>query len=136
MRAHREFLDSLDEETSAGLVQSGTGEAYVAVYGKTQVGKTSLILELMGVAPEAQARVCKVLRGGRPEGQSATTMATVYRRSADKRWHLRGAEIGDTSYRDDVSMGKALGEIRSRMSRRELEAGDGCTIFIPSDCFS
>lgn len=136
MRAHREFLDSLDESTSAGLVQTGSSEAYVAVYGKTQVGKTSLILELMGVAPEAQVRVSKVLRGGRPEGQSATTMATVYRRSADKRWHLRGAEVGETSYPDDISMGKALGQIRSRMSRHELEAGDGCTIFIPSDCFT
>lgn len=135
MRAHEEFLDSLDRETSAGLVKTNAGEAYVAVYGKTQVGKTSLILELMGVAPEAQARVSNVLRGGRPRGKSATTMATAYRRSADRHWHVRVPGVVEASYADDLSMTQALSDIRARMSERNLSADDVCTISIPSDCY-
>lgn len=134
-RAHQVFLQTLETETQAGLLQAGSGESYVAVYGKTQVGKTSLILELMGVAPDAQERVSEVLRGGRAAANSATIMATAYRRSADNCWRLRDAHGNETSYPQDESMTHALATIRTQMDSRMLVTGAVCTICIPADCF-
>lgn len=134
--AHRELLASLDSDIGSQLVQEGPAEAHVVVYGKTQVGKTSLILDLMGVLPEAQARVSKVLRGEREDGESATAMATGYRRAPDGRWQLQVSPDPVATFPDDEGMTGALAAIRKRMTGRELAATDRCTIFIPASCFA
>lgn len=71
-----------------------TGEPVVLVYGASQVGKTELILRLLGLDLTAPAlRHVKVaLRGGRPEGSSASATATIYRRGTDE---FFGFAMGD-----------------------------------------
>ncbi len=134
-RAHQHFVDSLSEETRMHLTLSDVrDEAYVVVFGKTQVGKTTLLLDLMGVAPQALSRVSKVLRGGRPTGRSATATTMEYRRSSDSSWHL---DIGSGLMRidDDETIELKLAEIRNKMTSRKLEVNRPVILEIPSNLF-
>lgn len=135
-RAYDQFMESLSPEVRSRLGhKSSDVEAYVVVFGPTQVGKTTLIVDLMGVVPEAMSRVSGVLRGGREFGKSATSTAMEYRRSSDARW---GLSLDDTMrwLPTDASMTAAVGELRRRMESRELQVTMPCTVCIPSDCFS
>jgi len=64
-------------------------DAYTVVFGRTQVGKSTLILHLLGVRPDAMSAVSNVLRGGRKAGNSATALPMEYRRSRNDRWGIR-----------------------------------------------
>lgn len=135
-RAYERFIKSLSPEIRERLAYKGhKAEAYVVVFGKTQVGKTTLLMDLMGVHHDAMDRVSKVLRGGRPQGQSATATTMEYRRSADHRWGLRVEEKDTCWFEDDRAITLALGQLREAMERRQLAANFPCVVCIPVDCF-
>ena len=54
------------------LKNSRVGEKLVAIYGPPQIGKTTLILCLIGIAPEFQKKVYNGIRAGVPRGNSST----------------------------------------------------------------
>lgn len=60
----------------------------LSVYGPTQVGKTTLILNLLGVKEEAIDDISTFLRGKREIGQSATVTVTSYRVSSTEDYVL------------------------------------------------
>jgi hypothetical protein len=134
-RAYRRFVEDLSEDVRAHLMDgAGDQEPYVVVFGKTQVGKTTLLLELMGLGPEAQTRVSRVLRGGREFGKSATATTMEYRRSPDGDWHLDDGS-GMRRLAADDDMCEALGDLRQRMSKRRLKVEKPVVVCIPDDCF-
>ncbi len=114
--------------------KSGDAQAYVVVFGQTQVGKTTLILDMMGVVPDAIARVSSVLRGGRESGRSATATTMEYCRSPDERWGLRQHDRMRWMTTDD-EMTHALGELRASMEAGQLAVTRPCLVFIPKSCF-
>lgn len=63
-------------------------EVSVTVYGSTQVGKTTLILKLIGISDDSLKTVTEVLRGGRIEGKSSTATVIQYSRSPNNNWYL------------------------------------------------
>lgn len=135
-RAYERFIESLSPEIRERLAHKGTqAEAYVVVFGKTQVGKTTLLMDLMGVRPEAMDRVSRVLRGGRSQGQSATATTMEYRRSADHRWGFRFKEANTRWFDDDHAMTSELGQLREAMERRQLVVDSPCVVSIPIDYF-
>jgi len=68
----------------------GSGVFNIVLYGKTQVGKTTLILRLLGLSGEHEERVGEILRGGRRDGESATAVPTRYYWSSHPRtWETR-----------------------------------------------
>lgn len=134
-KAYERFIGSLSEEIRERLVHKDhQEEAYVVVFGKTQVGKTTLLLELMGVSSTAMERVSTVLRGGRSHGHSATATTMEYRRSADQRWGLR-IKNDNRWYDDDSQITSALGKLRERMERSDLALTSPCVVSVPDDCF-
>ncbi|KQV46386.1 cell envelope integrity protein TolA [Massilia sp. Root335] len=134
-RAYRRFVEGLSEDVRAHLMDgAGDQEPYVVVFGKTQVGKTTLLLDLMGLGADAQARVSRVLRGGRAFGKSATATTMEYRRSPDGDWHLDDGS-GMRRIAADDDMCEALGELRQRMSKRRLKVEKPVVVWIPDDCF-
>jgi len=134
-RAYDKFISSLSQEIQNRLTRKeAKAEAFVVVFGKTQVGKTSLLLDLMGVQDESMGRVSQVLRGGRPEGRSSTVTTTEYRHSHNNDWGLRTDDTNDRWFSNDDEMKEALGEIRKAMEREELCLHSPCVIFIPLDC--
>ena len=75
-----QHLEGFDPEVRDRLATRDR-EATIALYGPTQVGKTTLILKMLGVSDAAALTVGEVLRGGRPAGESATATAMRYRAS-------------------------------------------------------
>lgn len=137
-RAYKRFVESLSPEIQERLVQKDHhAEAYVVVFGQTQVGKTTLLMDLMGVTNQAMLRVSTVLRGGRNDGKSATATAMEYRRSPDEHWGLQvGKNAAVTWYSEDTAITDALGALRAAMERCELKVESPCVVLIPTDCFA
>lgn len=136
-RAYERFVASLSPEIRERLAQKGQQEeAYVVVFGKTQVGKTTLLLDLMGVDPASLERVSMALRGGRAQGQSATATAMEYRRSADQRWGLQFADKATRWFDDDRCIRDDLGKVRAAMEGGKLVGDAPCLVYIPADCFA
>lgn len=136
LRAYRRFVDSLSDETRDRLARGDVNsEAYVVVFGKTQVGKTTLLLDLMGVSPQELPRVSRVLRGGREQGRSATATTMEYRCSPDDCWRL-DTGYGPQIIGDDDLMEQQLAELRERMSKHHLPADMPVMVWIPINCFS
>jgi hypothetical protein len=136
LRAYDRLVQTLSQDVQQRLQRKGTvAEPYVVVFGKTQVGKTTLLLDLMGVDPTHMARVSRVLRGGREAGQSATATTMEYCRSTSERWGL--SRKGETTWLErDEDMTQALGALREQMEHGELKAeGAPCVVHIPRSCF-
>ena len=134
--AYEQFLKSLSPEIRERLGhKEESAEAYVVIFGQTQVGKTTLLLDLIGIEAESMERVSQVLRGGRPEGQSATATAMEYRRAPDNRWGLKSNETNTCWFIDDQEMLSALGNLREMMEHNQLNLLEPCTVSIPANCF-
>lgn len=137
--AYDRFIDSLSPDVREHFPKGDEqGEAYVVVFGKTQVGKTTLILDLMGLSVHCLERVSHVLRGGREAGKSATATAMEYRRSTDHHWRFVSGTATASSEPlpyDDAAMEAALGDVRKQMSNKRLHAEKPFIVWIPDDCF-
>jgi hypothetical protein len=132
--AYGRLVASLSDDVSSTMA-SAHPEAYVVVFGRTQVGKTTLLLELMGVSANSMNRVSKVLRGGRVKGQSATATAMEYGRAIDAHWVLQLPNQQPEHFPDDVQACAALGAIRQMMETRQLQLNGPVRLEIPCDCF-
>jgi hypothetical protein len=64
------------------------GRVLIGIYGPTQVGKTTLILKLLGIREEMMTPFSKALRGSRKYGNSATVTSTIYQQSPDDAFYL------------------------------------------------
>jgi len=132
--AYERLFASLSSEVSSRMV-SAHPEAYVVVFGRTQVGKTTLLLELMGVDGPSVDRVSTVLRGGRGKGQSATATVMEYGRSTDTCWSLQMPNQPPERHADDAGACAALGTLRQQMESQQLHLDGPVRLDIPCDCF-
>ena len=131
--AYGTFLATIDPELARQYRQH-SDEVTVVIFGKTQVGKTTLILTLLGVAPVHLGLVSSVLRGGRPMGRSATSTAILYSRSLDENWHL---VIDGYSSRFDsaASMEERIGLVRAEMESGTLRLKRPIQVLLPAVFF-
>ncbi|CAG9172461.1 hypothetical protein LMG23992_02240 [Cupriavidus laharis] len=130
--AYRQFVDTLDESVRECFANTD-GEASVALFGRTQVGKTSLLLILIGVHSDWLDHAGKLLRGGRGAGQSATATAMQYHRASGERWHIRfddrDIDVPDTGLESE------LADIREQVEAGRWRGTDPIQIGIPSQYF-
>ncbi|MGQ4667511.1 hypothetical protein ACUIJN_17015 [Metabacillus halosaccharovorans] len=63
-------------------------QVYIGVYGPTQVGKTTFILSLLGIAFDQLNALSKALRGRQEQGKSATVTATIYKKNEGEHFHI------------------------------------------------
>lgn len=113
--AHSKFMQKFDPNLYH--TEDIKDQVYIIVYGASQVGKTSLILELIGVIPEHYDTVQKVLRGDRGFGNSATSTVVRYYTSSDKYWYISNINIPNGIKRNlsDQQATKELADIRVDM---------------------
>lgn len=113
--AHSKFMLKFDNDLYS--TREIKDQIFVAVYGASQVGKTSLILELIGVLPEHYSTVQNVLRADRDYGRSATSTVVRYRASSDSYWHIHdvGGNSNDRINLNNSQAKKVLAKIRSDM---------------------
>ena len=135
-RAYGRLISSLSEDVQQKLsYKDRAAESYVVIFGKTQVGKTTLLLDLMGVTLEHMAAVSEVLRGGRKAGKSATATTMEYCRSADERWGLSiNAKPQWFHANEDIT--QHLGQLRADMEADQLLTDSPCVVHIPQRFFA
>lgn len=134
--AYDRLLKTLSVDVQERLQLKGdVVEPYVVVFGKTQVGKTTLLLDLMGIDSGQMATISQVLRGGREAGKSATATAMEYCRSETDRWGL-SIRSKTTWFESDQEITHALGQLREEMERGCLIVDSPCEVHIPSRFFS
>lgn len=133
--AYEQLVASLSPDVSARMA-SGGQEAYVVVFGRTQVGKTTLLLELMGVNASSIERVSDVLRGGRGKGLSSTATVMEYGRSSSVYWSLQLPHQQPEMFVADDLACAALRSLREQMESQQLCHDGPVRLEIPCDCFS
>jgi hypothetical protein len=129
LNAYDRFCKKLSQRTRDSLPEA-RAETMIVLYGPTQVGKTTLLLQLMGIK-DSLKHVSDVLRGGSALGRSATATAMIYDISPGELWQLEGREVG----LNDDEMKQALVQIR-----KDVEAGQAhtrpVTVHIPARYFN
>lgn len=128
LQAFDRFVHELAPEISDQVQRSD--QVTVVVYGATQVGKTTLILDLLGLASSTHDEVARVLRGGQAGGKSATAVPLRYGRSPDDTWH-----IGDVGQLDAVQATRELAEIRRQVEQGVHQDTTLTDILIPRRLF-
>jgi hypothetical protein len=128
--AYSSFVESIDAELKADYQRSD--QVTVALYGSTQVGKTTLILDMLGIADEHLPLVSRVLRGGRSVGKSSTATALRYRKSDDECWRIGDAATGLSD--DEVET--FFGRVRTEVEAGRRETPDVLDVYVPRQFFS
>lgn len=142
-RLHGETLDwaiQANDEWVASLSQDGktlsqrSPETMVVLFGPTQVGKTTLLLTLLGIAdgPSFDA-VQKVLRGNRQHGESSTATPMRYAPSPDNRWR-RDRPDGPGLSADQMQA--ELANIRRQVEDGSWQGTDPVSLYIPACYFA
>ncbi|PBJ07242.1 Dynamin family protein [Pseudomonas ogarae] len=128
LQAFDRFVHELAPEVSDQVRRSD--QVTVVVYGATQVGKTTLILDLLGLASSTRDEVARVLRGGQAVGKSATAMPLRYGRAPDDNWY-----IGGDQPMDEAQATQALADIRRAVEQGSRQNTDLTDILIPDRLF-
>ena len=136
-RAYGRLIQTLSEDVQEKLsLKDEAAQPYVVIFGKTQVGKTTLLLDLMGIAAEQMPIISEVMRGGREQGKSATATTMEYRASKGEYWGLTiPGESAPRLLDSDQEMKRALGQLREVMESGQLVAETPCVVHIPKRFF-
>lgn len=125
------------------FVQYGqTSTHLVCVYGKSQVGKTTLILNMIGLKDdEYKQSVSDVLRGGVARGNSSTSTAIIYSQSDTEQYGINiktieGTDIRPIKYYSPEEMKGQLQNIREEVESNSYHKNGILHIYIPQDYFS
>ena len=118
------------------LKNSRVGEKLVAIYGPPQIGKTTLILCLIGIAPEFQKKVYNDIRAGVPRGNSSTSTAIIYHQiDADLYGVKYGESDGCIELCTDTELQEKIREVRMKVEV-DSASKDILHIYIPQKYFS
>lgn len=133
----------LTARDNAFLQYDGMQESYlVVVYGPSQIGKTSLILKLIGIQDDYFPLVSQTLRTKEiTRGNSSTSTAILYARSDTDQYALAvEEEPGKVSeklfFSDEKELEAKLIEVRSRVVKNRESARSVLHIDIPRQFFT
>lgn len=127
--AYERFVSEIDPSLAGDFQRSS--HVTVAVYGATQVGKTTLILDLLGITGESLERASNVLRGEQRMGKSSTACAIRYGRSKDNNWYLDDDGVA----LDDAGARQRFCDIRRSLEEGQAQSIDVLSVRIPAVFF-
>ena len=118
----------------------------VMTYGDSQVGKTTLILTMMGIRGECLEDVSSTLRAGIPKGNSSTSTAIIYRRSPASvlergKYGYCYSELNDAAkqkinFCTKSEFEEELKKLRERVEKNRQNQLDVLSVYIPENCFA
>lgn len=118
-RANKIFFNSIESDLLKEKIDTKTNkEISVCTIGKSQVGKTSLILKLLEIKAEKFSELSKKLRGGSIAGNSSTSTAMIYSKSEDNFFYFSENEIEEKL--DINSLENKLKYLRERVEKNSL----------------
>lgn len=140
--AKRRVRDQFEHPFARQLISSeSSNNVNVALFGKTQVGKTTLILKLMGIKDECFAEISTLLRCGSEIGNSATPTAMIYSYSEDQSFkinmhHPEHSSRDKPESLDFNGIDDQLKSIRKQVESNQLNDLDAIKIGIPKIYFN
>ena len=117
-------------------------EKLVVVFGKPQVGKTTLILSLMGIEESKHKEIGEILRAGRSKGESSTSTAIIYQMASNNSmFGIAEHRISDSSPVEIDTCDKErfvsrLMEIREEIEKEARYDDKILYIYIPIEYFN
>lgn len=140
--AKRRVRDQFEHPFARQLVSSESSNIVnVAMFGKTQVGKTTLILKLMEIKDECFEKISTLLRCGSEIGYSATPTAMIYCYSDDENFKI-AMHSNEQNYQDmPVSLDfkgieDMLKQIRQQIESNQFRDLNAIRIGIPKIYFN
>ncbi len=141
--AYNALLRSLTLSDYDDSYDDSSEEHLVAVYGRTQVGKTSTILRMINLRDDNDciSEVSEVLRADRKTGNSSTSTAIIYSMSEDdEKYGFGYSDKEDASperpeYLDAEEMKTRLKEVRESIENSPSSYMGRLNIMIPKKCF-
>jgi hypothetical protein len=135
-QARDTFVEKIDDPTIRALFgKSNTTVVTVSVYGETGVGKTTLILELLGAREEVFTELADALRGKIKDGGPGTTTAIIYRISDDDFFHIKEPNSAEEILKTRKDMQRRLAELRKRVQSAEYQSEETVQIAIAKSYF-
>lgn len=115
-------------------------EKIVAIYGSPQIGKTTLILYLLGIEHRYQKVVYDILRGNIKRGNSSTSTAIIYQKSENDLFGMHyGTELdslkSNIKYYSDSDVVAEFDKIRKQVEIGKAN-NDILYVYIPQKYFS
>lgn len=114
-----------DDETSMSKAELDKSEKLVVIYGLPQIGKTTLILNLLGIKKEFFSSVYDILRADVEYGTSSTSTAIIYRRSKNEQFGFAFkqnlTENIEMTYLSDDDFKNELKQIRNKVESKQLQ---------------
>ncbi|WP_394190651.1 dynamin family protein [Pseudoalteromonas atlantica] len=133
--AYERLISSMSHDIKKTLSMKGKQvDPFVVVFGKTQVGKTTLLLDLLGIHSDKISDVSQVLRGGREAGKSATATTMEYCRSTGEDWALT-INSKKEFFAAESDMIIALSDLRESMENETQSFNSPCIVDIPTRFF-
>lgn len=129
--AYENFINQVDDALKVDLTRSD--QITIVVYGSTQVGKTSLILKILGIDDAHMSEVSTLLRGGREIGKSATIMPIRYRKSEDNQWHIHDIQGRDTAV---STVEEYFKNLRASVEKGQINTTNIVDVYIPQYYFA
>ncbi|MEE0966091.1 MAG: hypothetical protein U0L85_03465 [Bacilli bacterium] len=132
----KDLLIKPEEELNTHINQE---EKLVSIYGFPQVGKTTLILSLLGIKKDYQKEVYDILRADVEKGNSSTSTAIIYQKSENDLFALQLKKNitslnNEKEFHDQKSFIKKLKEVRSNVEKNQ-QSEDILFIYLPKKYF-
>lgn len=135
--ARKKFYESLSNVELKSLFEAATSKnVIITVFGKSQVGKTTLILKLSGISSEYFDIVSKTLRGGSPPGSPCSPTAIIYKQSDDNNYYYSESGSEKREKADDNEMCKILKKLRANVEKGKYTNLEMVEIHIPKKYYT
>ncbi|MTH54531.1 hypothetical protein GKZ89_14090 [Bacillus mangrovi] len=103
----------------------------ISVYGPTQVGKTSLILTLMGVKEQYLDEISEFLRGKRKLGESATATVTKYQISPTEDFIVKVPDHQERIIKSVHEFEEQMAHLRNLVETGSIQSIEPVNIAVP-----
>ena len=127
------FLQKFDAERLIQASDNASRQVSVILYGPAQVGKTSLILTLLGIRDDCFTEVNTLLRGGQALGTMSTARTYRYRMAKDDFWYFSHCDNAQIPLNNEEAVAIFAG------FRQEVEQGvrefESVDVFLPRRFF-
>lgn len=133
--AKNEFINRFVRLDLQQVNISSSKELTISVYGPTQVGKTTIILSLLGLKKEKVNQLSKWLRGKRNLGESSTITVMRYKKSHDNYFNLRLPNGNEKTNLSGDQLEAALQLLRSTIETQSTYSVEPVVVEIPSIYF-